>query len=139
MKKLIISLLCVVIALSLFACKSINGEKTETDTSSADSETVVTSDQEQNSADDDSTTNSTFEETKYIVTLILNGGTIADNKTTVEVVYGKNYDLGTPKKEDNEFVGWYNGEQMIESSGVWQYNEGMTLTAKWQYAWSPTV
>ena len=79
------------------------------------------------------------EERKFTITLDLAGGTIKGNVTQVVVTYDKNYDLGTPEKEDYTFLGWFKNNEIINTSGVWQYEEDMTLTAKWESAWSPIV
>ena len=139
MKKLLLVSLCTILMLSLFACASkSNGDSTKTeDTASYDS--ALNSASSSLSSGDNADSTGAVEEKSYTVTLLLDGGTIANDKTVVEVVYGKYYDLGTPEKAEYGFMGWYKGDTMIETSGVWLYDEDMTLTAKWEYAWSPTV
>lgn len=116
MKKIIITLLSVFIILSMFACVPSNNENK----GNGDEPTV---------------------ETNFTVTLYLNGGTISGNRTIVNVIYGRSYNLGIPEKQDSVFTGWYNGDQLIETTGIWNYRENMTLTAQWQDddAWSPIM
>ena len=169
MKKITLILLCAILTMSICACSFggntdyTNNDKSNetnvstnidthenTDTStSTDISTntdISTSTEVSTSINDSSDTNSSTNsddsnvvEAKYTVTLVLNGGTIVNNKTTVEVIFGNAYDLGTPEKNDYEFLGWYNGDTLVETSGIWNFSESMTLTASWKYAWSPIV
>lgn len=135
MKKLLFVILCAVLTLSLFACGTNNNDNEPSDEDTASHNSVTSS--VTSSVNNDSS--ASVEEKTYKVTLILDGGTIANDKTVVDVVYGKNYDLGTPEKDEYAFLGWYKNDTPIETSGVWLYDEDMTLTARWEYAWSPTV
>ena len=153
MKKIIVCLLIAVIALSLFGCNAMKqsgqgdggasqdgGASISADSSQGESESISQSEAISGSeADSKDDSGSQSEETSYTVTLVLSGGTIAGNRTTITVVYGEDYDLGVPEKSESQFDGWYNGETKIETSGVWQYREDMTLTARWKNTWSPIV
>ena len=50
----------------------------------------------------------------------------------IEVYYDEAYDLGTPSFPGLIFLGWYAGETLIPTSGIWQYSGISSLTAKWQ-------
>ena len=161
MKKIIVTLLCLFIALSLIGCDSaIKGSSSGDGGGKIDSQSVSASDgqsgsvsespsgsqeggasdsQEDSASDSQEGSGEAGEERDYVVTLLLNGGSIADNRVTVTVAYGEEYDLGVPEKDENDFIGWFHGEEEIETSGVWQYREDMTLTARWQSNWSPIV
>ena len=167
MKKTIIALICAALVSSLFACDAAEnndrsvregGESDAVTTESAffsgGAATESTGSANHSPAieersgdafssvghsDDVSASHGIIQEESYTVTLVLNGGTIADNRTTVEVRYGEDYDLGVPVKDEEQFAGWYYGDERVDTSGVWQYRGNMTLTAKWKSSWSPIV
>ena len=49
----------------------------------------------------------------------------------LEVTYGEPFTLPTPTRPDYRFVGWYNGDEKVES-GIWTYTTTLTLTPKWE-------
>ncbi len=66
----------------------------------------------------------------FTVTLDPNGGVLDD--TAVEVRYGAAYQLPTPNRAGYVFKGWYNGEDVFDSTGIWNRLAGLSLTAKWE-------
>ena len=50
----------------------------------------------------------------------------------IEVTFDEAYNLGTPSFPGFIFLGWYSGETLIPTSGVWQYSGVSSVTAKWQ-------
>ena len=80
-----------------------------------------------------------FEAKKYYITLNVNGGNKLD-KVEFELVYGANYDFGSPTRgadDDYTFVCWRindkNKGTEIESKGTWLWDvaETVTLYAEW--------
>ena len=49
-----------------------------------------------------------------------------------EVALGESYDLGTPSFPGFIFLGWYDGETQIDTTGTWTYSGISGLKAKWQ-------
>lgn len=50
----------------------------------------------------------------------------------ISVVLGRSYTLPTPVRTGYGFLGWYNGETILENSGIWTIKSDTTLTAKWE-------
>lgn len=50
----------------------------------------------------------------------------------ISVVLGKSYTLPTPVRAEYGFLGWYNGETIVENSGTWTIQSDTTLSAKWE-------
>lgn len=69
---------------------------------------------------------------KYTVSFELNGGEM--NTKTVEVEEGEYYALPVPHKLGYNFAGWYYNDTKIEIKGEWQYEQNITLSAKWEFA-----
>ena len=70
-----------------------------------------------------------FTPKSYNVTLNANGGNC--DITEIDVVYDDEFTLPTPTKEKYNFIGWYNGNTLIDND-VWVY-ETTELTAKWEF------
>ncbi|MBE6638295.1 MAG: hypothetical protein E7616_02415, partial [Ruminococcaceae bacterium] len=66
----------------------------------------------------------------FTVTLDPAGGTLEE--TTVSVRYGIAYEFPIPNRAGYVFKGWYNGDELFESTGVWNRLAGLKLTAKWE-------
>ena len=49
----------------------------------------------------------------------------------IEIVYGESYNLGIPSFPGFIFLGWYSGETLIPTTGVWEYGDINSVTAKW--------
>lgn len=65
-----------------------------------------------------------------VITLNVNGGTLAE--TTITVVLGEAYTLPSPTRTDYNFVGWKNGSTKVALTGVWTIEaDQLTLTADW--------
>lgn len=57
-----------------------------------------------------------------------------DNGNYIEAIKtheGQDVKLPTPAKVGYIFVGWYNGDELVEN-GVWKYNTDVTLFARWE-------
>ena len=50
----------------------------------------------------------------------------------ISVAFGKSYALPTPVRSGYGFMGWYDGETEVKSSGKWNIQSDVTLTAKWE-------
>lgn len=70
--------------------------------------------------------------TAFTVRLNPNGGELTDEIMTV--TYGATYTLPYPFRIGYEFVGWQDGDTMLEQSGTWLIAEDVTLTAVWRAA-----
>lgn len=68
---------------------------------------------------------------KYNVTFDTNGGSMYTEN--VEVELGGYYALPTPKKVGHKFLGWYDGDTLINSDGYWEIQSDVKLTAKWEF------
>ncbi len=67
----------------------------------------------------------------YEITLDSAGGSLNVDKLTVD------YDntignLPTPTKENYEFIGWYYNNELVNSNSIYNYDESITLTAKYK-------
>ena len=62
------------------------------------------------------------------ITLDTNGGAL--DIETINCAYGSILTLPVPTREGYDFVGWYNGDTLVES-GTWQHKEDVTLIAEW--------
>lgn len=68
---------------------------------------------------------------KYTVTLDANGGSL--NSDTVDVRYGREYNLPIPTRKDYDFYGWYLDGVKVDTLGAsWDYDSDVTLVAKWK-------
>ena len=54
------------------------------------------------------------------------------DSSEVEVAFGEHYDLGTPSFPGFLFLGWYDGETQIDTTGIWNYSGVSSVVAKWQ-------
>ena len=68
---------------------------------------------------------------KYTVTFDANGTEMTTDK--IEVEYEEFYALPIPRRIGYGFLGWYNGDEKIENTGYWDREEGVHLTAKWEF------
>ena len=66
---------------------------------------------------------------QYKVTFDSTGGDISSAEVTVN--YGVVNNLPEPVKAGYSFAGWYNGNELIDTSKIWLIKEDITLTAKW--------
>ena len=64
------------------------------------------------------------------ITFDANGGKLS-SYLSAKYTYGKQYDLPIPTKEGYEFDGWYNGDILIQNSGVWALTQNLELVAQW--------
>ena len=64
----------------------------------------------------------------YQVTYVGNGGNVS--KETDTFIYDTDISLATVERKGYEFLGWYNGDDKVES-GIWEIAEDTTLTAEW--------
>ncbi|MBR2944419.1 MAG: InlB B-repeat-containing protein [Clostridia bacterium] len=69
---------------------------------------------------------------KKTLTFDVNGGEMYT--TELEVVVGKTYTLPTPRRTGHRFLGWYDGEQKVETQGKWDESTETHLVAKWEFA-----
>ena len=106
-------------------------EETTDDTEQPDLD-VDTDDTEEDATEneeDEPTVDTDDEElTKQFVVTLVDGS----ETTTKTVTFGDAYFFQSPYKTGNEFLGWYDGDTLIESSGVWNIESDMTLHAKWE-------
>ena len=65
---------------------------------------------------------------KYVITFDANGGYVYS--TTMEVEFGKSFNLPTPTRDGYEFDGWKYGNLTLVA-GDYMYNEDITLKASW--------
>lgn len=71
------------------------------------------------------------ERTKLTITLDTDGGTIDDNRTTVDVYEGDTIkEIPIPHKDGYNFLGWYVGDTRYTEEN--EFTENITLTAKWE-------
>lgn len=66
----------------------------------------------------------------YNITLNANGGNC--DITDINVVYDKEFTLPIPTKTNHTFMGWFDGNTLINSN-VWIYDNTIELYAKWNY------
>ena len=70
----------------------------------------------------------------YQIYLNLNGGTLdsieGNNNNYIEVKYGESFELPTPKKGGYSFAGWYNGDQVVNTT-YYNYTYSITVDAHW--------
>ena len=71
-----------------------------------------------------------FEITMYMLTYSPNGGTVSKDFENYEL--GDSYTLLTPEFPGYKFVGWYNGEELVENNGTWSIETDVTFVAKWE-------
>lgn len=63
-------------------------------------------------------------------TLDVNGGDCYTE--SVEIGWGRQYDLPTPTHSSYTFLGWYLNNALVDLSGIWKYSStGGTLYAQW--------
>lgn len=74
--------------------------------------------------------NAVYTPNEYTITYVLEEGETLDEYTQT-VTYDAQYELKTPTKEGYSFDGWYNGNTLVEQSGVWKIASDVTLTAWW--------
>lgn len=70
-----------------------------------------------------------FQITVYTLTYDPNKGTVSKGTETYEK--GDEYKLLIPEYHGYEFLGWYNGETLVED-GVWNFETDVTLVASWK-------
>ena len=64
-------------------------------------------------------------------TITYDAGTLGTvDSTTQTVVVGDAYTLATPTAY-RDFLGWYNGDELVPTSGTWNIDGNVTLTAKY--------
>lgn len=68
---------------------------------------------------------------QYTITFDPNGA----DMTTEQIIVEKNeyYALPVPHRVGYEFLGWYDGDEKIESSGTWEIESDLHLVAKWEF------
>lgn len=64
----------------------------------------------------------------YLVSFNSDGG---NSISDLSVTYDSNYSLPTPIKTGYSFSGWYNGDNLVSSNGIWKYTTNLNLVAKW--------
>jgi len=65
----------------------------------------------------------------YKVTYNANGGTV--EKPDQDVIWGADYTLMIPVKNGYKFDGWYDGDTLVSTEGVWLTESGANLAARW--------
>lgn len=78
---------------------------------------------------DNITLYASFQITVYTLTYDPNNGTVSKDSETYEM--GDEYTLLIPEHHGYEFLGWYDGETLVEN-GVWSYDRDVTLVASWK-------
>ena len=68
---------------------------------------------------------------KYNVTFDLNGGEMYTVSQEVEL--GGYYSLPVPRRVGHRFLGWYNGDTLVETDGHWEIENDVKLVAKWEF------
>ena len=68
-------------------------------------------------------------ENSYKVTFDSNGGSCSEK--ILNVSYDSYYSLPIPSREGYSFSGWFDGDTMIQQSGIWEFTADKTLTAHW--------
>lgn len=66
---------------------------------------------------------------EYSVSLEPNGGSVS--KTSIDVQFDHEYNLPTPTRVGYTFDGWYDGETLVASDGIWNYTSNKTFEAHW--------
>lgn len=74
-----------------------------------------------------------YERNNYTITYELNGGKFeADANTTQKYIYGaSSAELRTPTKENNKFLGWYDGKNYVSNEDLPNRTADIKLTAQW--------
>lgn len=69
-------------------------------------------------------------------TVTLDAGVGSVESSTITLYTGVSYTLETPTYNEYlyEFVGWYNGDELVPTTGVWNIAGDVTLTAKYEDA-----
>ena len=70
------------------------------------------------------------EANKFTVQLDPNGGSVSDR--SVSVTYDALYQLPTPTRDGYTFLGWFEGNYQIPTSGTWTYLTNKNVTAHWE-------
>ncbi len=66
----------------------------------------------------------------FVVTYDLAGGTMEETETRVRL--DSEYVLPIPSKRGYAFAGWYDGEKLISTNGIWKLERDVMLTAAWE-------
>ena len=66
----------------------------------------------------------------FVVTYDLAGGTMEETETRVWL--DSEYVLPVPSKRGYAFAGWYDGEKLVSTNGIWKYERDVLLTATWE-------
>ncbi len=66
----------------------------------------------------------------YSINLDANGGSVS--KSVIRVEYGSSYSLPTPTRTGFEFEGWYIGSSRFSSDGKYDYDQNITVQARWE-------
>ncbi len=82
------------------------------------------------------TLDAAYKGNEYKITLDADGGILPSYEITV--VYGEKFSLPIPSKGSLTFVGWQDESGKTYTSGVWQTDKNIKLTAKWEEA-SPGI
>ena len=67
---------------------------------------------------------------QYKVTFDLNGGKMSVTEMTVTL--DESYSLPFPTKEGYQFKGWYDGDALFPSMGIWSLTSDLRLKAMWE-------
>ena len=82
-----------------------------------------------NLVDKDTDTENIIKPSKKItISFDSDGGETIEN---IEQYVDKMYELPVPTKNGYSFDGWYNGESLINTSGIWTIEDNVLLKAKW--------
>ena len=71
-----------------------------------------------------------WEANQYNIILDADGGSI--DKTKYTVTFGRSYSLSSPSRVGYDFTGWYSGKKLVPSSGTYDYDNDLVLTADWE-------
>jgi len=67
----------------------------------------------------------------YTITFDVNGGENLDPNTQ-NITFGESYTLPEPTRNGFTFLGWFNGLDLIDLTGIWAISENITLRAEWE-------
>ncbi|MCL2522672.1 MAG: InlB B-repeat-containing protein, partial [Erysipelotrichales bacterium] len=66
----------------------------------------------------------------FVITFDVNGGNALPSNTQT-VGFGLNYTLPTPTRAGHTFLGWFNGPELVEQTGIWDLASNTILVAEW--------
>lgn len=71
-----------------------------------------------------------WSQNSYTITFnVNNGNALSDNNQIV--IFDEEYTFVTPTRTHYDFAGWYRGNDLISTSGIWQIASDVELVARW--------